>query len=145
MPVMASLQFKFKCPLCAWSISLPRKSELGIYINETYRFNPKSWPISWICTGHEQICECSPDRIERIEFEVQPPVEHPAVVWKIEHPCIQSGCGTKFQGFTLWDVSQSCRESLVDRLVEMKPQARCVRGHEIVWRPQRIEATMVPF
>lgn len=91
MPVMASLQFKFKCPLCAWSITLPRSSELGTYNNEAYRFNPNSWPISWICTAHGQICACSPERIERIEFEEQAHVEHPAVVWEIEHPCCTRG------------------------------------------------------
>ena len=143
MPVMASLQFKFKCPLCGWAITLPRMSDLGSYLNETYRPSVQSW--QWICTAHERICECSPDRIERIEFEEQPKVEHPAAVWKIEHPCGQDGCLEQFRGFTLWDAAESCRRTLIDRLVGMKPQAKCGSGHEILWQPQRIKATILPF
>jgi hypothetical protein len=27
----------------------------------------------------------------------------------------------------------------------MKPQAKCGSGHEILWQPQRIKATILPF
>jgi hypothetical protein len=52
MPVMASIQFKFKCPLCGWSIILPRMSDLGSYLNETYRPNVQSWQWIQCCVFH---------------------------------------------------------------------------------------------
>jgi hypothetical protein len=145
MPVMIATQFKLKCPLCAESITLPRAGDLGNYAGETYHPSPESWPIKWICTAHEQICECSTDRIERINFEEQPYVTHPATVWKIEQRCSRGDCVEQFQGFTLWDASESCRGTLIDRVDKTKPKATCAANHEILWQADRLRATMVPF
>jgi hypothetical protein len=143
MPVMASLQFKFKCPLCGWSITLPRTSSIGEYVYETYKPRVQSW--HWICTAHELICDCSPDRIERTEFEEQPHVEHRAVIWEINHSCSEDGCGAEFHGFIWWDAAESGRETLVGRLSSMELHARCAAGHEITWHPQKIKARMLHF
>lgn len=147
MPVIR-LQFKFKCPLCSESITLPRQSELGTYINEKYDTVSNSWPVQWLCIPHERVCECSSDRIERIEFEEQPHVEFPAAVWKIEHPCSQDGCNgynACFRGYTLWDLSETCQGSLIDRIVTSKPRALCTADHPIDWQAGRVKATMLPF
>jgi hypothetical protein len=144
MPVI-TIQFKFKCPLCGWSITLPRQSKLGAYINEKYYTAADSWPVQWLCIPHEQVCECSSDRIERIEFEEQPHVEFPAALWEIEHPCGQDGCNAGFHGYTWWDLSEAHRGSLIDRIVTAKPKALCSTGHPIDWQAGKIKATMLPF
>ena len=144
MAVVIATQFKLKCPLCGLAITLPRRSNLGAYVNEDYVAS-SSWPIKWLCIPGEEIRECSSDRIERIEFEEQPRVEFPAALWKIEHPCSQDGCNDGFCGYAWWDSSETCRGSLIDRIVVARPKASCSAGHAIDWQPERIEVTVLPF
>lgn len=141
MPVVVPLQFRFDCPLCAWPITLPRLSSLGRYLQDRFLPDVLSW--QWICTGHEQVCECSLGLIECVEFEEQPDVKHPTVMWSIEHSC--RDCHEKFTGFTWWNATGSYRPVLVNRLAEIQPDATCRGGHKIVWQPQCIEAAMLPF
>ncbi len=145
MPVMASIQFRFKCPLCEESITLPRLSELGTYINEKYHLGSTPWPISWICAAHERICDCFPETIERIEFEIQPNIKYPAAVWKVEHPCGQENCEVEFNGYTWGHAAESSGGALVERLIDMKPEIKCCVGHEMAWNPRRLKATLLPF
>jgi hypothetical protein len=144
MPVI-TIQFKFKCLLCGESITLPRRSKLGTYLNEKYYTASDSWPVQWLCIPHEEACECSSDRIERIELEEQPGVKFLAAVWEIERPCGQDGCNAGFRGYTWWDLSETCRGSLIDRIVTSKPKALCYAHHPIDWQAAKIKVTMLPF
>jgi hypothetical protein len=132
-------QSKFKCPLCGGSITLPRQSGLGAYINERSYSASDSWPIQWLCILHAQVCKCSSDRIECIEFEEQPPVEFPAAIWEIEHPCSGDSCNAGLCGYTWWDLSETCRGNLVDRIVTAKPEALCPAGHPIHWQKGKVK------
>jgi hypothetical protein len=145
MAFVIATQFKFKCPVCGLSITLPRQSNLGAYVNEKYDAFSGSWPIQWLCIPGEQVCECSSDRIERIGFEEQPRVEFPASVWKIEHPCSKDVCDAGFRGYAWWDSAETCRGSLADRIVTAKPKAPCSVGHSIDWQAEKIEVTVLPF
>jgi len=145
MSVVIATQFKFKCPLCGWSITLPRRSQLGAYVDEKYHPISASWPIKWICIPHEHVCDCTFDRVELIKFEEQPRVESPASLWEIEPPCSQGSCQMVFQGYTLWDLSEASRVGLIDSITKANPKVTCSAGHEIIWQSEKIKATMLPF
>jgi hypothetical protein len=40
---------------------------------------------------------------------------------------------------------ETCRGSLIHRIVTAKPKARCSAGHPIDWQAGRVKATMLPF
>jgi len=146
MPVVIASQFKFQCPLCGWSITLPRRSQLGAYVGEKYNPNPKSWPMQWVCIPHESVCQCQSDKVKHIELEEQSAIGSPAALWEIECHCGQATCDKNFTGYTLWDLDATADSKLIDRLVEAKPKAaKCSAGHEIEWQSEKIKATMLPF
>jgi hypothetical protein len=146
MPVIVPVQFKIKCPLCEWSVALPRRSPLGIYDDAEYRRTPSSWPTALICLAHEQVCECSYDRVSRKDMEEQGHSEYPAALWGIVCACIQEGCSMNLTAYTFWDSSEAARPELIDRVVKTKPTgAFCSSGHEIKWHPEKIKATIWPF
>lgn len=142
---MIAIQFKFKCPLCGWSITLPRRSQLVTYVNDKCHPDLGSWPIQWICIPHETVCRCQYDRVECIEFEEQVHTESPAALWEVECPCIEESCTMNLKAYTLWDLSEASRGELIAWLVKVKPKAPCSARHEIDWQSEEIKATMLLF
>ena len=145
MPTTIAFQFRFHCPLCAESITLPRRSPVGIQEMKDYQPTLGSWPIPLICIPHEQLSTCSYDKVERIDFEKQAHYDSPAALWEIVYGCSQENCAMCYTAYTWWDYAEASTDELVGRIVKAKPTASCSSGHEIKWKPEKIRATMWPF
>jgi hypothetical protein len=140
-----AFQFRLHCPLCKESITLPRRSPVGIQQTNKYDPTPGSWPITLICIPYELVCKCPYDKVERIDFEEQGRNESPAAVWEIVCGCGRESCDTGLTACTLWDLAEASRDQLLDRIIKARPTASCSSGHDIEWKPARMKATMLPF
>jgi hypothetical protein len=130
--------FIFHCPLCNWSITLPRLSPLGSYEGTEYR--PSAlWPIVFLCAARQQTSECSSNAIEAEEIQPRDKIETPAALWQIAGECGQETCRSRSAVYT-WYLANATPEAVVKLALELNPKVSCLAGHDLEWKAETMEA-----
>jgi hypothetical protein len=135
--------FTFHCPLCDWSIPLPRQSPLGTYEGHEYRPSG-SWPITFLCVARQQVSECSSELIQSEDSQPHPESETPAALWQIVGECSQEGCQGRSAVYT-WYFSHARTDAVVSLALKLNPRIRCSGSHDLKWDAERMEVRKFDF
>jgi len=135
--------FFIHCPLCNWSVTLPRQSPLGTYAGSDYQ-STSLWPITFLCTARQQVSECSSAAIQSEVTHAHVPLETPAALWQIVGECGQEGCRGRCAVYT-WYVSQADTDAVVNLTLRLNPTISCSGNHNMQWRAEKMEAVKFDF
>jgi hypothetical protein len=128
--------FLFHCPLCGESIVLPRQSLLGKYEGQQFLTTPM-WPITFLCRGHGQVCECS---IDRIDLE---PAQRPTqplqseTLWEIEVGCAHEGCRLLHAIYAKYQPDRIAQD-VIENVLITSPRIPCTGDHDVVFQREKM-------
>jgi hypothetical protein len=85
---------RFQCDGAGHSLVLPRRSPLGIFVDEPCQ--PTGiWPIDFLCLPHGHVCQIGKETIRQDSVETLAPGLHAVSLWQIEYECAKQNCGRR--------------------------------------------------